>query len=134
MATIEKTKEKSAVKAPAKKTVAKTAPSKKDGSFAVIETGGKQYKISAGEKLTIEKLSEGLKQGDKVVFDKVLLTDDGSKTVVGTPYIKDAKIEATFEETGKGKKVTVLRFKSKSRYKKVKGHRQPYSKVIISKV
>ncbi|OIO32747.1 MAG: 50S ribosomal protein L21 [Candidatus Yonathbacteria bacterium CG_4_10_14_3_um_filter_47_65] len=102
--------------------------------FAVIETGGKQYKVFTGTALTTEKLPGDYKKGDTVVFDKVLLFDDGKKTVLGTPYIKGAKIEAAFEETGKKRKVTVIKYKQKSRYFKKRGHRQPYSKVTIASV
>ena len=103
-------------------------------TFAIIETGGKQYKIAEGDALTIEKLPGDLKEGEKVVFDKVLLLDDGKSTTVGTPYIDGAKVEATFEETGRGKKISVIRYKAKSRYFKRKGHRQPFSKVKIASV
>jgi len=103
-------------------------------AFAIIETGGKQYKVSEGESLKIEKLAEAHKEGDKVAFDKVLLIDDGKTTTIGTPYIEGAKIEAVFESEGKHKKVMVVKFKSKSRYFKRRGHRQPYAKVTIAKV
>lgn len=102
--------------------------------FAIIETGGKQYKIAPNQTLTIEKLPGDHKQGDTIAFDKVLLVNDGKEVTVGTPYIKGAKIEATFEEEGRAKKITVLKFKSKSRYKKKQGHRQPFSKVTISSI
>lgn len=99
--------------------------------FAVIETGGKQYKVVSGEVLKIEKLSGDLKAGDTVTFDKVLLVSDGNDVKIGTPYIEGATIEAQFEETGKSKKIRVLRFRPKSRYTRRYGHRQPYSKVTI---
>jgi len=121
-----------------KKEVKKTAPKKqektseKTSEFAVIQTGGKQYVVSVGDILTIEKLPEDHKEGDKVTFDKVLLVDNGKDTTtVGTPYIKGAKVTASFEEVGKAKKIDVIRFKSKSRYFKKYGHRQPYNKVRI---
>ncbi len=102
--------------------------------FAIIETGGKQYKISEGESLKIEKLGDALKEGDKVTFDKVLLIDDGKETKMGSPYIDGAKIEAVFEGGGRGKKVTVIKFRSKSRYFKKRGHRQPFSEVKIASI
>lgn len=102
--------------------------------FAVIETGGKQYKVSEGDSLTIEKLSGEHKEGEKITFDKVLLVDDGKTTQVGTPYLEGVTVEAVFTEEGKGKKVVVIRYKSKSRYFKKKGHRQPYNTVTISSV
>ena len=128
----EKTETKPAVKAE------KATPKKveKTGEFAVILTGGKQYVVSVGDILTIEKLlndkGEEYKEGDKVVFDKVLLVDNGKDTTtVGTPYIDGAKVTASFEAAGKAKKIDVIRFKSKSRYFKKYGHRQPFNKVKI---
>jgi large subunit ribosomal protein L21 len=99
-------------------------------SFAVIQTGGKQYKVSVGDILSIEKIS-GHKEGDKVVFDKVLLTDSGSATMVGNPYVSGAKVSATILEEGRGKKKLVVKYMPKSRYFKKNGHRQPYMKVKI---
>ena len=102
--------------------------------FAVIKTGGKQYKVSKGDSITIEKLSDTAKVGDKVTFDEVLLSDDGKATVLGTPFIKGAKVEATIEEVGKLPTVTVIHYKQKSRYFKKNGHRQPYFQVKISSI
>jgi len=82
--------------------------------------------------LTIEKLSESFKEGKKIIFDKVLLIDDGKDTKVGDPYIKGAKVSATYEEEGKHKKIKIIKFKAKSRYLKKQGHRQLYSKVKIT--
>ena len=124
-----KTTKKETGKGTVKTTEKKT---EKDGEFAVIETGGKQYTVSVGDILTIEKLPQEYKEGDKIVFDKVLLVDNGKDTTtIGTPYIDGAKVTASFEEEGKGKKINVIRFKSKSRYFKKYGHRQPYNKVKI---
>jgi len=102
-------------------------------TFAIIETGGKQYKVSEGDILSVEKLP-GLTEGGKIEFDKVLLIDDGKSTVIGEPYIKDAKVTAEFVETGKGKKVTGVKFKNKTGYRKMFGHRQAYTKVAIKTV
>lgn len=102
--------------------------------FAVIETGGKQYKVSEGETIKIEKLSDEHKEGDKVTFDKVLLIDDGKTTQVGSPYIDKATVSAKFTEAGKDKKIHIIKFKSKSNYSKKIGHRQPYNKVMIEKI
>ena len=99
--------------------------------FAVIQTGGKQYKVSVGESLRIEKLVGDYRQGDKITFDKVLLVDNGSDTTIGTPYISGAKVEAELEEIGSAKKILVVRYKQKSRYYKRNGHRQPFFKVKI---
>jgi len=101
-------------------------------TFAVIKTGGKQYKVSEGDVITVEKLDGDLKEGDSVVFDQVLLTDDGKSTVVGTPLVSGAKVTGKFVEEGRAKKISVIRFKSKSRHFKNKGHRQPYAKVEIT--
>lgn len=98
--------------------------------IAVIETGGKQYVVSEGAVLSVEKL-EGEK-GGKITFDKVLLTDNGSDTKVGAPYISGAKVSAELVEEGREAKVTVIRYRQKSRYFKKKGHRQPYTKVRIA--
>ncbi len=100
-------------------------------AFAIVETGGKQYRITEGDVFRVEKLA-GHKAGDTVVFDKVLLVDDGEETVVGTPYIEGKTIEVTLIEEGKGKKLHIQKFKSKSRYKRRLGHRQVFSKVQAS--
>lgn len=114
---------------------AKKAPKAEDSArskpFAVIATGGKQYIVAEGQELKVEKLTDVEKVGDQVTFDKVLLTDDGKETVVGTPYIDGAKVTAELKENGKNKKVVVIKYKAKSRYFKKRGHRQPYSKVAI---
>jgi len=102
--------------------------------FAIVETGGKQYKISEGDTLSVEKIPGDHKEGAKITFDKVLLIDDGKETKIGTPYIEGAKIEAVFESEGKGKKVMVIRFRPKSRYFKKKGHRQPFTKIKIAAI
>ena len=102
--------------------------------FAVIKTGGKQYKVSKGTSITIEKLSDTAKVGDKVAFDEVLLVDDGKNTTIGMPFIKGAKVEATIEKMGKLPTVTVMHYKQKSRYFKKNGHRQPYVQVKIDTI
>ena len=102
-------------------------------NIAVVKTGGKQYLIKEGSIVTAEKL-EGAKKGDSVVLDTVLLTDDGTTTVIGTPAVSGAKVSATVLEEGKGKKVVVVKYKAKSRYYKKRGHRQPFTKVKIGKV
>ena len=102
--------------------------------FAVIKTGGKQFKVSKGDSIKIEKLSDTAKVGDKVTFEEVLLVDDGKDTTIGMPFIKGAKVEATIEEIGKLPTVTVIHYKQKSRYFKKNGHRQPFFKVKISSI
>lgn len=100
--------------------------------FSIIETGGKQYRVSEGDLITIEKLDGDFKAGDKIVFENVLLTDDGSVTNIGTPFLSGAKVAGELVEQGLSKKVTVIRYKSKTRYFKKKGHRQHFMKVKIT--
>jgi len=102
--------------------------------FAVIQTGGKQYSVSKGDTITIEKLPGVHKKGDGVVFDKVLLVDDGKDTTIGTPYISKASVKGTITEIGRGKKIDVIHYKQKSRYYKKSGHRQHFFKVKIDKI
>ena len=99
--------------------------------YAVFKTGGKQYKVAEGDVLNVEKISDTLKVGDKVVFDQVLLVDDGSTTKIGKPTISGAKVEATLKEIGRAKKVIVIKYKQKSRYFKKNGHIQPFIQVTI---
>lgn len=103
-------------------------------TFVVIETGGKQYKVAAGDSIKIEKLSGAYKKGDVVTFDKVLLSDDGSATLIGAPYIAGAKVQAEIVDISRHPKVEVVKYKAKSRYFKLRGHRQPYMKIKIAKV
>ena len=100
--------------------------------FAIIETGGKQYKVTAGQKLKVEKLAE--KAGDKVIFDKVLLRSMGGNVEIGMPHVAGAKVEATLARNGRGKKEIVFKYHSKTRYRKKKGHRQEFAEVEIAKV
>jgi large subunit ribosomal protein L21 len=115
-----------------KKTTKKSTSESKE--FAVILTGGKQYKVAVGDILKVEKLEGEYKLGDKVIFDKVLLVDDGANTTIGTPYILNAKVESLFQKLGKGKTVKVVKYKQKSRYLKRNGHRQPFTEVKISSI
>ena len=102
--------------------------------FAVIETGGKQYKVAVGDVLKIEKMAGEFTVGDKIVFDKVLLVDNGVDTTIGSPYIAKASVESLFQKSGKGKTVKVVKYKQKSRYIKRNGHRQPFIEVKISAI
>jgi large subunit ribosomal protein L21 len=102
--------------------------------YAVISTGGKQYKVSIGDSLNIEKLPGKHAVGDVIVFDKVLLVDNGKDTSIGMPYITGAKVEAVYEETGRAAKIIVQKYLQKSRYLKRNGHRQPFSKVKITSI
>lgn len=100
--------------------------------FAVIATGGKQYKVEKGTVLRIEKLS-GVKDG-KTTFSEVLLLDDGKSTTVGTPHVAGAKVTATVLGDGRHKKVMVVKYQPKSRYYKKNGHRQPFTEVKIDSI
>lgn len=100
--------------------------------YAIIVTGGKQYKVEAGEAVFIEKLD--VEAGDEVTFDKVAAVGKDDGIVVGTPYVEGATVTAKVEKNGKGKKVTVFTYKSKKNEKRKKGHRQPYTKVEITAI
>ena len=100
--------------------------------LAVIETGGKQYKVSSGTKLKIEKI-EGV-AGDAVVFDKVLLFGEAENIKIGAPYIKGAEVNAKILRQDKEKTKIVFKYSSKSRYRKKKGHRQPFTEIEITKI
>src|SRR3989344_5662052 len=99
--------------------------------FAVIETGGKQYRVSPGTKIKVEKLTP---EGENFVFDKVLLVSDGKGIKIGKPYVGDSKVEAKIVKQGRAKKVIVFRYKSKTRQRTKKGHRQPYTEVEITSI
>tara|TARA_B100001964_G_C13716711_1_gene372750 strand:+ start:13 stop:330 length:318 start_codon:yes stop_codon:yes gene_type:complete len=102
--------------------------------FAVIKTGGKQYQVSKGNKIQIEKLPK-VKKGDKVIFDKVLLlVDDKDNIKLGTPYLDKIKVEGTLLNNIKSKKIDVMKYKNKIRYKRVYGHRQNIAEVTIDKI
>jgi large subunit ribosomal protein L21 len=106
-----------------------------DKPFAIIQTGGKQYLVEEGSVVKIEKLSDSHKAGDSVVFDQVLLSDNGADaTTVGTPFIKGAKVEGTVKKVGRAPKVVVIKYKAKSNYFKKRGHRQPFVEVKITKL
>jgi large subunit ribosomal protein L21 len=102
--------------------------------IAIIETGGKQYLVTQDSVVTVEKLSDEHKKGDKITFDKVLLVDDGKDTKVGSPYVAGAKVSAELIENGRADKVTVIKYHEKSRYFKKRGHRQPFAKVRITQL
>ena len=99
--------------------------------YAIIATGGKQYKVSEGDIITIEKL--GVEAGEKVTFDQVLVVG-GDDLKVGNPTVAGATVEASVVENGKAKKVIVYKYKRKTGYHKKNGHRQQYTKVKIEKI
>lgn len=100
--------------------------------FAVIKTGGKQYVVSPDTTLRIEKITPD-KNGE-VVFNEVLLMVDGDKVEIGNPIIKGAEVRAKVVKEGRARKIIILKYKAKKRYKKKMGHRQPYTEVLINSV
>ena len=100
--------------------------------YAVIKTGGKQYRVQEGDVITIEKLNANV--GDKVEFDEVLVLGEGADIKVGTPFLDGVKVFGTVTENGKGKKVIIFKYKSKKDYRKKQGHRQPYTLVEITSI
>ena len=99
---------------------------------AIIVTGGKQYNVSEGDTLFIEKLD--VNAGDAVAFDQVLAIVDGENTKFGTPVVEGAKVDATVVKNGKGKKIRIFKYTPKKGYRKRQGHRQPYTQVEINKI
>ena len=99
---------------------------------AIIMTGGKQYNVTEGDTLFIEKLNA--EAGEDVVFDRVLAIVDGENTKFGTPVVEGAKVDAKVVKNGKGKKIHVFKYTPKKGYRKRQGHRQPYTKVEIGKI
>lgn len=100
--------------------------------YAIIVTGGKQYKVAEGDTLFIEKLEAA--EGDTVTFDQVLAVAKDDGMVIGSPVVEGAKVTASVLKNGKAKKVIVYKYKSKKGYHKKQGHRQPYTKVQISAI
>jgi len=100
--------------------------------LAVIKTGGKQYLVSPGQKIKIEKVD--VEEGKEITFPEVLLLEKQNKVEIGTPLVKGAKVVGKVLKHGRGKKVIVFKYKSKTRYKKKKGHRQPFTEVEIVKI
>ena len=99
---------------------------------AIIQTGGKQYKVTEGDTLFIEKLPN--EAGDKITFDQVLAILDGDKATFGAPTVAGASVAAEVVKNGKGKKVRIFKYNPKKGYRKRQGHRQPYTKVQIEKI
>lgn len=99
--------------------------------YAIIETGGKQLKVSENDVIFVEKLD--VNEGDTVTFDKVLLVG-GNSTKVGAPYVEGATVTGTVEKQGKDRKIIVFKYKPKKSTKTKQGHRQPYTKITINKI
>ena len=100
--------------------------------YAIIESCGRQYKVSEGDTIFFEKLDA--KEGEKVTFDKVVLVSDDKDVKIGTPYVKGCKVEGNVVKNGKGKKIIVYKYKAKKNYRRTQGHRQPYTKVEIKSI
>ena len=100
--------------------------------YAIIETGGKQYKVAEGDTLFIEKLEA--EAGQTITFDQVLAVLDGEKATFGAPVVEGAKVSASVVKNGKGKKIRIFKYNPKKGYRRRQGHRQPYTKVTIGKI
>ncbi|MDH3589013.1 MAG: 50S ribosomal protein L21 [Gammaproteobacteria bacterium] len=100
--------------------------------YAVIRTGGKQYRVQEGGSLRVEKLDAA--EGDSIEFDDVLLVGDGADVKVGTPQVAGGKVTATVEEQGRSRKVDVVKFKRRKGYKRQHGHRQAFTKVRVTAI
>ena len=101
--------------------------------YAIIVTGGKQYKVSEGDVVFIEKLNQ--EAGETVVFDRVLAVSDGENVMkIGAPVVEGATVEAKIVKNGRGKKIRIFKYKPKKGYRRRQGHRQPYTKIEISKI
>lgn len=100
--------------------------------FAIIVTGGKQYKVQEGDVIYIEKLDGN--EGENIVFDQVLAVSGSNGFVAGTPTVSGAKVSGKVEKHGRGQKIIVYKYKAKKNYKRKQGHRQPYTKVTIEKI
>ena len=100
--------------------------------YAVIKTGGKQYRVAEGDSLRVEKLDA--EEGSSVEFDKVLLVGEGSSVNIGKPFVDGGKVVATVEEQGKARKVHVIKFKRRQGYRRTKGHRQNVTRVRVTSI
>jgi large subunit ribosomal protein L21 len=100
--------------------------------YAVIETGGRQYKVQEGQFVDVEKLPQVV--GETIELDRVLLVSDGEQVQVGRPIIEDAKVLATVAQQGKHRKVIIFKYRPRKRYRRKKGHRQPFTRLHIDKI
>ncbi len=100
--------------------------------YAIVETGGKQYRVSPGTVLRVEKLDAA--EGDRVFLDRVLAVGRDGELVVGTPYVEGAKVSATVRSQGKARKIIVFKYKPKKNYRRKKGHRQLYTELVIEDI
>lgn len=100
--------------------------------YAVIKTGGKQYRVNSGERLKVEKLDVDV--GGTVTLDQVLMVSDGTKTTIGTPMVEGAAVKATVVSHGRGSKVMIFKFRRRKHYRKTQGHRQSYTEIKIDSI
>ncbi len=100
--------------------------------YAIIETGGKQYRVSEGDTLFVEKLPA--ETGETYIMDRVLAVEKDGQLKVGTPVVEGARVICKVEKHGKGKKIIVFKYKPKKNYRRKKGHRQPFTKVVVEKI
>ncbi len=98
--------------------------------YAVIKTGGKQYKVQEGDTIRVEKLEAS--EGDSIKLDSVLMLTDGDKVTVGTPLVEGASVSATVKAQGRGAKIKIIKFKRRKQYRKQAGHRQAYTELAIT--
>jgi large subunit ribosomal protein L21 len=101
-------------------------------TYAIVETGGKQYKVAPGQKIDVDRLA--VAEGEDIELSKVLLIADGKDTIIGSPTIDGAKVIATCLGEGKGDKIIVFKYKPKVRYRRKKGHRQLYARLEIKEI
>ncbi|NLY08503.1 MAG: 50S ribosomal protein L21 [Tissierellia bacterium] len=100
--------------------------------YAIIETGGKQYRVEEGDVIKVEKMP--LSEGDKAVFDRVLVVSNDDDLKVGKPFVDGVTVEGSVLEQGKSKKIIVFKYKAKKNFRKRQGHRQPFTRVKIEKI
>lgn len=110
-----------------------TENNNKSENFAIIETGGKQYMVSPGKTIKIEKVNKP-DEGEFLYFDKVLLYYNGKAAKIGKPYLPEIKVKAEWEKEAKAKKINILRYHSKTRHRRKKGHRQIYTQIKIKEI
>lgn len=100
--------------------------------YAIFQTGGKQYRVSEGDVITVEKLD--VNEGEQVTFDNVLTVVNDADVKIGTPVVAGAKVVAKVEKQDKAKKILVFKYKAKANYRRRQGHRQPFTKLVIEKI
>lgn len=100
--------------------------------YAIIKTGGKQYRVSEGDVISVEKLN--VASGEKIVFDEILIVENDGELQIGAPVVTGATVEGTVVQQGKEKKIVVFKYKPKKDYRKKQGHRQPFTRVKIEKI